>query len=77
MVPTETPITPAGLPAQAAENLWPGLRRQLESAALIEAENIPGVGPPFLRFHLTLAPMLWAGLEAGERNALTEAHCRR
>ena len=71
----------AGLPAakneSGAENLWPGLRRQLESAALIEAENIPGVGPPFLRFHPTLAPMLWAGLEAGERDALTTAHRRR
>jgi tetratricopeptide (TPR) repeat protein len=67
----------AGLPAPAAENLWPGLRRQLESAALVEAEIIPGIGPPFLRFHPTLAPMLWAGLESGERDALTAAHCRR
>jgi len=72
------------VPAQAAfarsglqEDLWPGLRRQLEAAALIEAENIPGVGPPFLRFHPTLAPMLWAGLEADERDALTLAHRRR
>jgi len=67
----------ASMPAPAAENLWPGLRRQLEAAALIQAESIPGVGPPFLRFHPTLAPMLWAGLEAGERDALTLAHRRR
>jgi hypothetical protein len=46
----------------------------LEAAALIEAESIPGVGPPFLRFHPTLAPMLWAGLKADERDALTLAH---
>lgn len=66
----------ASPPAPAA-NLWPGLRRQLESAALIKAEHIPDVGPPFLRFHPTLAPMLWAGLEASEREALTTAHRRR
>jgi len=37
-------------------NPWPGLRRELEAAALIEAERVPGVGPPFLRFHPTLDP---------------------
>jgi tetratricopeptide (TPR) repeat protein len=68
---------PAAKNESGAENVWPGLRRQLESAALIEAENIPGVGPPFLRFHPTLAPMLWAGLEADERDALTTAHRQR
>ncbi len=67
----------AVMPAPAAENRWLSLRRQLESAALIESENIPGVGPPFLRFHPTLAPMLWAGLEASERDALTKAHRQR
>ena len=67
----------AGMPAPATENVWPGLRRQLETSALIEAENILGIGAPFLRFHPTLAPMLWAGLEAGERDALTTAHRQR
>jgi len=62
---------------EAYATIWPGLRRQLESAALIEAESIPGVGPPFLRFHPTLAPILWAGLEADERQALTTAHRQR
>jgi tetratricopeptide (TPR) repeat protein/CHAT domain-containing protein len=59
---------------EAYASIWPSLRRQLESAALIEAENIPGVGSPFLRFHPTLAPILWAGLEADERQVLTTAH---
>jgi hypothetical protein len=42
-------------------NVWPDLRRQLEAAALIEAEaeTVPNVELPFLRFHPTLAPMLW------------------
>ncbi len=53
---------------------WPGLRQQLESAALIEAERIPGVIPPFLRFHPTLAPLLWAGLDTEEQARLELAH---
>jgi tetratricopeptide (TPR) repeat protein len=63
--------------AQPGEALWPGLRRQLEAAALIESESIPGVGPPFLRFHPTLAPMLWAHLDEDEKASLTEAYRRR
>ena len=55
-------------------NLWPGLRRQLEAAALIEAEDIPGVTVPFLRFHPTLAPMLWPQLDAAEQPRLSAAH---
>jgi tetratricopeptide (TPR) repeat protein len=53
---------------------WPALRHQLETAALIKAECIPGVAPPFLRFHPTLAPLLWAGLDAEERARLALAH---
>ena len=67
----------ATLPAPSGANLWPGLRRQLEAAALIEAEAIPGVGPSFFRFHPTLAPMLWAQLEGKEKAQLTEAHRKR
>ena len=67
----------ASMPEPSGENLWPGLRRQLESAALIEAEAIPGVGPPFYRFHPTLAPMLWAQLDIDEKSQLTEAHRKR
>ncbi len=56
---------------------WPALRRHLESAALIQAESIPGVGPAYLRFHPTLAPLLWEGLDAKERDRLTLVHRRR
>jgi tetratricopeptide (TPR) repeat protein len=62
---------------EAYATIWPGLRRQLESAALIEAESISGVGPPFLRFHPTLAPILWADLKDDERQVLTTAHRQR
>jgi len=67
----------AELPPAPAVNLWPELRRQLEAAALVEVENIPGVAVPFLRFHPTLAPMLWARLDAPERARLTTAHWQR
>lgn len=66
----------AALPPPAA-NLWPALRRQLEAAALIEAEEIPGVSVPFLRFHPTLAPMLWAQLDATERTQWSTVHRQR
>ncbi len=61
----------------APANLWPGLRRQLEAAALIEGEDIPGVSVPFIRFHPTLSPMLWAQLDSAERDDLTTAHRKR
>ena len=56
---------------------WPALRRQLEAASLIQAERVPGVAPPFLRFHPTLAPLLWAGLDGAEQARLALAHRRR
>jgi tetratricopeptide (TPR) repeat protein len=59
------------------ESQWPGLRRQLEAAALIEAENLPGVIAPFLRFHPTLAPMLWVQLDLAEQTRLSDAHQQR
>ena len=66
------------MPAPAAgADVWPGLRRQLEAAALLEAEGVPGVAPPFLRFHPTLAPMLWEQLGPDERARFTTAHRQR
>jgi tetratricopeptide (TPR) repeat protein len=56
---------------------WPALRRRLEAAALVEAESLPGVAPPFLRFHPTLAPLLWAELDADQRERLGAAYRAR
>ncbi|HJX53677.1 MAG TPA: tetratricopeptide repeat protein [Polyangia bacterium] len=67
-----TGLGDAGTPAA-----WPGLRRQLEAVALIEAEDIPGVGVPYLRFHPTLAPMLWPRLDVAEQARLNLAHRQR
>lgn len=55
---------------------WRVLRRQLEAAALVEAENLPGVTVPFFRFHPTLAPMLWAQVSLEEQAALGHAYCQ-
>jgi tetratricopeptide (TPR) repeat protein len=66
----------AQLPPAPAD-LWPGLRRQLEAAALIEREDIPGVSVPFIRFHPTLSSMLWAQLNSPERDELNTAHRKR
>jgi len=65
------------LPAASETNVWPGLRRQLDAAALIQMESIPGIGPPFLRFHPTLAPMLWAQINEEEKADLIKAHRKR
>jgi tetratricopeptide (TPR) repeat protein len=62
---------------EIGKDVWPGLRRQLEAAALVQAEAIPGVRPPFIRFHPTLAPMLWEQLGADERARLTTAFRQR
>ena len=44
---------------------------------MIEAEDVPGVSVPFLRFHPTLAPMLWAQLGAEDRARLSAAYRQR
>jgi tetratricopeptide (TPR) repeat protein len=62
-----------GLEASA----WAGLRPQLETAALLEAESLEGVIPPFLRFHPTLAPLLWLELDSAEQARLSAAHRAR
>ena len=56
---------------------WLALRRQLEATALIEAETLRGITAPFLRFHPTLAPMLWRQLGADEQHRLSAAYRRQ
>lgn len=61
----------------AAGNPWPALRAQLLAAGLIDVETVPGVTPPFLRFHPTLAPLLWHELDADTHQSLSLAHRQR
>ncbi|WP_211211661.1 tetratricopeptide repeat protein [Lamprocystis purpurea] len=73
--------TPAPAPAAAGGRgeavAWTQVRDQLVAAALIEPEPLPGVRWPYLRFHPSLAPLLWSELDAPERERLTKAHRAR
>lgn len=67
-----------GLGGEAgATAVWPALRSQLLAAGLIGVEALPGVAPPFLRFHPTLAPLLWQELDTEARERLGLAHRER
>ncbi|MGB0386951.1 MAG: tetratricopeptide repeat protein [Ardenticatenaceae bacterium] len=57
--------------------LWQAARRELEQAALVTVEPVPGVAIPFLRFHPTLMPYLASQLPAARRAALEERYWRR
>ncbi|MFM7578728.1 MAG: hypothetical protein ACKO5Q_17570, partial [Microcystaceae cyanobacterium] len=43
---------------ELTETDWSVLRAQLVNTGLIELEAVPGVNPPFIKFHPTLAPVL-------------------
>ncbi len=67
-----------GLGGEAgATAVWPALRSQLLAAGLLGVEALPGVTPPFLRFHPTLAPLLWQELDGDARERLGLAHRQR
>jgi tetratricopeptide (TPR) repeat protein len=55
---------------------WREVRAELQSAALLSAEDLPGVTVPFLRFHPTLLPYL-AGDLPTERRTDLEARYRQ
>ncbi|BAY91818.1 MULTISPECIES: tetratricopeptide repeat protein [unclassified Tolypothrix] len=47
---------------EISESQWQQLRPALENTGLIQPENLPGFSVPFLKFHPTLAPVLWSRL---------------
>ena len=53
-----------------SEEQWHSLCPNLEAAGLIQAEALDGVTVPFLKFHPTLAPVLWERLSPQERAEL-------
>ncbi len=55
-------------------DLWQAARAELEQAALVTVESLPGITPPFLRFHPTLVPYLAAQLPADRRAELEERY---
>jgi tetratricopeptide (TPR) repeat protein len=59
------------------EAQWQPLRRGLEQTGLIQIESVPGVTPPLLRFHPTLATALWQKLTPDEQEKLTARYQER
>lgn len=55
-------------------DLWQAARAELQQAALVTAESLPGITPPFLRFHPTLVPYLAAQLPDDRRAELEERY---
>ncbi|MBD2211347.1 tetratricopeptide repeat protein [Nostoc linckia FACHB-104] len=57
-----------------SESQWQQLRPALENTGLIQIENLPGVAVPFLKFHPTLAPVLWSRLSLEAQGELLARH---
>jgi tetratricopeptide (TPR) repeat protein len=57
--------------------LWQTARQELEAAALVSVESLPGIASPFLRFHPTLLPYLRGQLADQEWGVLEERFWRR
>lgn len=53
---------------------WQPIRTQLENAGLMRAEFIPSIGVTYLKFHPTLAPVLWALMPAAAQADLQTRH---
>jgi tetratricopeptide (TPR) repeat protein len=56
---------------------WQTLRPTLEATGLLQAEWFLGVPVPYLKFHPTLAPTLWARLSAAEQGKLLVRYRQR
>jgi tetratricopeptide (TPR) repeat protein len=63
-----------GIAAGADESTWPMLRQALMAGGLIQPEQVPRVTVPFLKFHPTLAPVLWRQLTEAEKADLSARH---
>jgi len=62
---------------ELSEEQWQTLRASLETTGLIQAELLPGVSVPYIRFHPTLAPALKSRLIAEELDKLLARHQER
>jgi tetratricopeptide (TPR) repeat protein len=61
---------------QIPEPQWQSLRQNLESGGLIHADNLDGITVNYLKFHPSLAPLLWNRLSQIEQDQLTERYCQ-
>lgn len=53
---------------------WGPLRGRLEGAGLVTAEVLLNINVPYLKFHPTLAPVLWGTLETSQQEQLKQRH---
>jgi tetratricopeptide (TPR) repeat protein len=60
--------------AQFESEQWLKLKAALLRTGLVQVEVLAGFNPPFLRFHPTLAPVLWGRLTAAEQEELRLRH---
>ncbi|HIE00602.1 MAG TPA: tetratricopeptide repeat protein [Thiotrichaceae bacterium] len=61
---------------QIPEPQWQTLRQTLEAGGLIQPDNLEGITVNYLKFHPSLAPLLWNRLSQLEQEALTERYCQ-
>jgi tetratricopeptide (TPR) repeat protein len=61
---------------EVEEATWQTVRQQLAAAGLIQAEMLPNVTVPYLKFHPTLAPALWSELLPEMQQELLTRHHR-
>ena len=61
---------------QIEEDAWKAVRSELEQAALMTAESLPGFASPYIQFHPTLIPYLATQL-TDERRSELEARYRK
>ncbi|TKJ36587.1 hypothetical protein CEE37_15010 [candidate division LCP-89 bacterium B3_LCP] len=62
---------------QIDPELWKTARAEMEQASLVSVESLPGINPPFLRFHPTLIPYLSSRLPSEHRSELEERYWKR
>ncbi len=60
-----------------SQEQWQTLRPALESTYLIQPKNIPDLRVPYLKFHPTLAPVLWSRLSQELQAELLARHQER
>ncbi|MDZ7959330.1 MAG: tetratricopeptide repeat protein [Aulosira sp. DedQUE10] len=59
---------------ECSKSQWQQLRPALENTGLIQPENLPSVSVPFLKFHPSLAPVLWSHLSPEVQGELVARH---
>ncbi len=60
-----------------SESEWQRVQQGLQITGLIQIEQIPGIGVPYLKFHPALTPALWSKLDRSTQEGLLIRHRQR